>query len=865
MHLSADTKLGAYEILAAIGAGGMGEVYRARDTKLGREVAIKVLPASLTTDPDRLRRFELEARTAGALNHPNILAIYDLGTHNGAPFLVSELLEGETLRARLAEGPPPLRKALDYAVQIANGLAAAHEKGIVHRDLKPDNLFVTKGGRIKILDFGLAKLADPQLSEKPGETAPTLTAPDAPQTHPGAVLGTVGYMSPEQVRGKPADHRSDIFSFGATLYEMVSGQRPFRGNSSVETMNAILKEDPPEISATNRNVPPALDRLIRRCLEKSPDERFQSAHDLAFALDALSALSSSGTAQAALAAERSAKNWLRPLAAAALVVAIGVASFFAGLRTGRGSQASSASFKRLSFHTEKISKARFAPDGRTIVFSAALEGNVPELFMIRSEYPEPQPLGLRDVHLLAISSRGDLALITNARFIAHSLFSGTLAVMPLGGGAPREILEHVREAAWAPDGSSLAVIRDENGKDHLEYPVGKVLYETAGYLSDLCFSPKGDQIAFFDHPLRYDDRGAVDVVDLAGKRKVLSDGYQAEEGIAWTPDGNEVVFSATMGESEGLIVYAVDLRGRRRVALQGAGNTTIQDISSQGRWLITRDEEFARVRAAIPGITPERDFSWLNWSSFPVLSKDRRTLLFSEEGEAAGKNYTVCLRRTDGSPVVRLGEGSALDLSPDGKQALVAVYTSPPQLLLYPTGPGELRRLERGGLENYQAGRWFLDGKRVLVCGNEPGHAARCYVQNVDGGNPRAVTPEGTSWGIISPDGKTILTRSGSKFLLTPVEGGPPQEIPWLKSDERVIRFTPDGRSVLAFRPNEVPTRVERVDLTTGRRQLVKELGPPERAGVQAIASVFIADDEKSYAYSSRGSLSELYLVVGAR
>src|SRR5271155_4022856 len=292
MALSSGTKLGPYEIQSPLGAGGMGEVYRARDARLGRDVAIKVLPEALAKDADRLRRFEQEARTIAALNHPNILGIHDIGTYNGAPFLVSEFLEGGTLRDKLQAGPLPARHAMEYALGIAQGLAAAHDKGIVHRDLKPENIFITRDDRVKILDFGLAKLVRPEGNL---ETATTLTM-QSPSTMPGVVMGTIGYMSPEQVRGEPSDGRSDIFSFGTVLYEMLTGKRAFKKETAAETMTAILKEDPPELTDTGWQGPIALQRILSRCLEKSPDRRFQSASDLAFAMDALTG---TGTTQSA--------------------------------------------------------------------------------------------------------------------------------------------------------------------------------------------------------------------------------------------------------------------------------------------------------------------------------------------------------------------------------------------------------------------------------------------------------------------------------------------------------------------------------------------------------------------------------------
>ena len=539
MTLPAGTRLGPYELQSPLGVGGMGEVYKAHDTKLGRDVAIKVLPSHLADHPEALSRFEREARAIAQLSHPNILAIHEFGRDGQTAYAVMELLEGETLRARLEHGALPARKGVELAVQMALGLAAAHEKGIVHRDLKPENVFVTHEGRAKLLDFGLAKGGVSILAN----SGKTLTTPPADATGPGVVMGTVGYMSPEQVRGEAADHRSDIFSFGAVLYEMLTGVRAFARETAAESMTAILKEDPPELATGGPASSPALQRIVQHCLEKKPGERFQSARDVAFALQALSGSVASGPSVTLLG--KGSRRWLILGAGLAVVaVTLGVATIAsyrrgekAGLRSAAG-----LTFRQLSFRPQTIFQAAFAPDGETIVYSAAFEGNVPGLFTIRPEYPEPRALGLPNTQLLSVSSKGELAILTNPRFVRHRMFLGTLAPVSLGAAAPREILDDVRQADWSPDGADLAIIRAAEGKDRLEYPIGKVLYEAAGYLSDLRVSPRGDAIALFEHPAHWDDRGSVIVVTRAGKRTFLSGDYWVEEGLAWSRTGDEVLF-----------------------------------------------------------------------------------------------------------------------------------------------------------------------------------------------------------------------------------------------------------------------------------------------------------------------------------
>ncbi len=524
MALSSGTKLGPYEIQSPIGAGGMGEIYRARDTRLGRDVAIKVLPESFAADPDRLRRFEQEARAVAALNHPNILAVHDIGAQDGVRYIVTELLEGRTLRDQLNDGALPVRKALDYATQIAEGLAAAHSRGIVHRDLKPENIFCTKDGRVKILDFGLAK----QNLSPAAQLAATMTGATVPDvlTEPGLVMGTVGYMSPEQVRGAATDHRSDLFSLGAILYEMLSGQRAFKRDTAAETMTAILKEEPAELTGTNPAIAPGLDRIVHRCLEKEPQQRFQSASDLGFAIEALSG-SSKSVAVSAPAPQGG--KWR-----IAAVVALALAAMGAGwiARSARSVPQRDPTFHQVSYRRGVVYSARLSSDGKTVAYTAGWDGGPPRIYVASNEFPESRMIDVMQSILLSISSSGELAVFTSARLLDHFEFQGTLSTMPMGGGAPREILKDVTAADWAPDGQSLAVVHFVSGKFRLEYPVGKILFETTGAITQPRVSRDGKMVAFLYHPVRGDDRGSVMVVDSGAKSRVLSDGWEGEQGLA---------------------------------------------------------------------------------------------------------------------------------------------------------------------------------------------------------------------------------------------------------------------------------------------------------------------------------------------
>jgi Tol biopolymer transport system component len=853
MPLGPGVRLGAYEIVEAIGTGGMGEVYRARDARLEREVAIKVLPARLSDDPGALARFEREAKAVAALSHPGILAIFDFGTADGVAYAVTELLDGETLRDRLAHGPLAVRKAVEYAIQIAEGLGAAHEKGIVHRDLKPENLFLTNDGRVKILDFGLARQT---IVAQPEDTSsPTLSR----HTEPGTVLGTVGYMSPEQVRGLPADQRSDVFSFGAVLYEMLSGRRAFKGDSSAETMHAILKDDPPDLLDTNRNLPPGLERIVRHCLEKRPEQRFHSAHDVAFDLQAVSASSGSTTALAPLRSVR----WKRAVGLGALLVAALALGALADRTLRRTHSTEPPTYHRLTFDRGTLGTARFAPDGNSIVYNAAWRGEPTEVFTTRLDSRESRPLGLSGAVLHAISSMSELAVGLSALGAAFNSTS-TLARVPLSGGAPREVLAGVTWADWSPDGSELAVVHREGDLYRVEFPVGTVLYETKGEVTHLRVSPRGDWLAFAEHETgtAATSAGSVLAMDRKGASRVLSKDWVDLFGVAWRPDGQEVWFTATRKSGDFKALHAVTLDGKERLVERMLGQIDLQDIGGGGRVLLTHPSLGIELVALARGATRERDITWLGNSALADLSEGGERVLFTELPEGGAEGGFVYLRKTDGSPAVRLGEGQALALSRDGRWAL-ARRSSPSRLVLLPTGVGEAKSVPGQGL-TYLAGGWFPDSRRFVFVAASAG-GVRSYEQALDGGEPKAIGPAGTSGTLVSPDAKTLLATGPNGFVLVPLEGGEPRKCADLESEDGPIRWSADGASIYVARYQRITTQVFRVELASGRRLLLWEVGGARDPVGADSPVVSVTADGKAYAYSFFRSLGDLYLVDGLK
>ena len=772
MTIATGTRLGPYEINSPLGAGGMGEVYRARDTRLGRDVAVKVLPSLFADDEQRLLRFEQEACAAGALNHPNILAIYDIGKQDGSPYVVSELLEGETLRERMAGSALPPRKAIDYALQVARGLAAAHEKGIVHRDLKPENIFINRDGRVKILDFGLAKLIEPKVAHAQTEI-PTRRV----NTSAGVVMGTVGYMSPEQVSERDVDHRSDIFSFGAILYEMLSGRRAFPGGSVAESMSAILKEDPPALSETNKNFTPTLDRVVRHCLEKSPGERFQSGHDLAFALEALTEASGSAPAQHAplTPATRRERLWITVIAALLLViVALGILAF----RRPQEQRAYPVRFLISSIGTKASTEVGMislseggviSPDGRQLAINVWDSSGVSELWLRSLDSLNARPLQ-------GTASAGTISSFwsPDSRFIGFFSDGKLKKVEAAAGGPPQPICDALVGVggAWNRDGVILFSPENSTG-----------LYRV---------SASGGS--------------SVPVTSLDQSRNETSHRWPV-----FLPDGKHFLYLAQSSQVENTAIYVGSLDSKETKRLLNSNVSAAYAPSGfllfvRGRTLMAQRFDVNTLELSGEAVPLVEELDRMIPTAHASFSVSENVLAYASFTEQNGRLEWFDRTGKSLGTISPQGRYINVALSHDGKRiaaARVDTQTGTRDIWLIDLARGAPLRFTFNPVDEW-LGVWSPDDERIAFTSDQDGPGNLYQKLSSGGANEEQILKTNerkwtTDW---SPDGRVIIytsihPKTGLDLWVLPTEGDR-KPVPYLQTtfNEDYAKFSPNGRFI---------------------------------------------------------------------
>lgn len=857
MALTPGTKLGPYEIQSSVGAGGMGEVYRSKDTRLDRTVAIKVLPQHLSSNPDLKQRFEREARAISSLNHPRICTLHDVGHQDGIDFLVMEYLEGETLAQRLRKGRLPLKEALRIGIEVCEALDKAHRAGIVHRDLKPGNIMLTANGA-KLMDFGLAKTATATVSS--AASAPLLSAaqtlseasPLSPLTTAGTVVGTIQYMAPEQIQGKEADARSDLFALGAVLYEMVTGLKPFEGRSQISVSGAILERDPEPISKIQPLTPPAFEHVVNTCLAKNPEERFQTAHDVKLELKWI-AEHQLQLAQSDATIKQHSQILPWAIAIVAILLCVGAGWLLIGRTVPQ------PLYRMVTFREGTLQNARFSQDGQTIVFSGQWEGDAPQVSTTRIGSPESRPLGIPSATVAAVSRSDELAVIEGCEAVFILDCGGALATVNLAGGAPRAIADHVAYADWSPDSKQIAIVIDDPNDARLEFPPGHVLYrQNSGWLGHPRFSPDGTLIAFENHPIDSDD-GTIDVVDLKGNRRTVSNGWLSIEGLAWRPDGKEIWFAATANTAGWAdAIHAVLLSGKERIVLRFPW-VRLLDISRDGRVLIAHQNWRRQMIGRFNGDSAERPYSWLDDTNPTAIADDGSSLTFTESGELyyIENDSQAYYRKTDGSPAVSLGAGFAV-LSPDGKSILS--FGRQKKLTLQPVGLGAPKELPTPGVTAFAHPSFSGDGQRIAYEGLAAGKEWNVYSQKIDGSPPILVAPRGkNAFPTLSADGSTLaMNENGSAIVLYRADGAPLKRVKGTLPSEQPLEFVNGGRSLLVAKVAGDGSELTLIDLASSHRQLWKRLPTRTYGSGGALA---VTPDLKYYAYGVPHYSTDLYLV----
>jgi len=880
--------IGPYELLSQLGSGAMGVVYLAQDGRLGRKIALKLLPSQFTNDKDRLRRFQQEARAASALNHPNILTVYEVEQRDTLHYIATEFVDGVTLRQHMQARRMSLDEVLNIATQVASALQAAHAAGIAHRDIKPENIMIRSDGYIKVLDFGLAKLTENELS------------PAAAETNPGVVMGTPRYMSPEQARGLDVDLRTDIFSLGTVVYELVTGKLPFEGETTSDVIAALIKDEPESMRTTVPELPLEFEQVVRKALAKDRGQRYQTIEEFSSALRRikdevqLNALVRTNSVGASVSSSEekgqatstragstdpqlqqdtepvTKRSWIRwsvPAFMLLLVGAVVIGSIILPKTDVQPHPKPSSSNARvnpdrqLTYRDGFISAARFAPDGKRVIYSAGFDGKPVELFFTDIEGSQSKSAGLGSVALKSVSRSGKIAVLVDFKLNVSDGYNGTLKILPAEGGPPEQEIPGVDDAAFAPDGS-FAVFKSVLGGQQLEYPDGQVLYKSTGWMSYPRFSPKGDKIAFFEHPLG-DFSGSLAVFDLSSKTiTYLLKEWRALKGLAWDPNADEIWFGGAR-TNKILSVNAVSLSGQLRLDLYEVTEVgaRIDDVSEDGKLLITRGTNHTTMINLQRKSPPDAVNSRFAFSVSADISANGKTLLFYEggyEGKDPLGTKTAYLSRLDGSEPVELGSGKALALSPDGKWALALEQTKPrPQLVLLSTSPGQSKPLPNPSIKEYHYASFFPDGRQILFTGIEEREGAfiRSFVQDVNTGEVHPITEEWTTALRVSPDGKSVITlQPDGSYYIQPLDGGEPKAILGLERDDEPIQWSQDGRAIYVFGEGEFSTKIYRVNLATGERRKWKNIDPPNKVGLVGLelnrGGILITPDGKVCVYT---------------
>lgn len=879
-----------YRIIRLLGSGGMGEVYLADDIRLKRKIALKVLPPHFTVNPDRVRRFEREARAVSALNHPNIVTIHEIGASNSAHFIATEFVDGKTLRQMMNEKPFKLRASINVAFQVTGALSAANSAGIVHRDIKPENIMIRTDGLVKILDFGLAKLTDTPVTGAELETATLL------QSNPGLVMGTVQYMSPEQARGKNVDARTDIWSLGIVIYEMVTGKVPFEGETTSDIIAALIKDEPESIRSIVPEAPLELEELVKKALTKDLRLRYQTISEFLTDLQRLKdqinlhALERTGSDGSLLSSKDSANaqtttparfrstdpqaqqktewlptktslNWTIPVTIGLILLVSMVVVLSLNRRSTPSSLRLTQAPRQLTHRDGFISASRFAPDGRSIIYSAGFDGRPVELFITDVDGSNSRSFGIKSAALKSVSRSGKIAVLFDFELNWSDGYNGTLAILSADGGKPEIIADGIDDAAFAPDGNTFAVIRPGMSGQQLEYPIGQSLYKSDGWMTYPRFSPKGDKIAFFEHPIG-DTSGSIIVLDVASQKKInLSTDWKFLKGLAWNPNGDQVWFGGGKSTKH-LSINAVSLSGQPRMNVYDVPGMAarIEDISDDGRILINQGTNHSTMMVVVDKSKTNAIDSQFAFSTSADLSDDGKTLLYYEGGYESSDSSdlnTSYLLKLDSSENVRLGAGRALALAPDGKSAL-AVQTSPqPQLVILSTSGNEPRTLPNRGMKEYHYATFFPDGRQILFTGVEAHKDAliRSYVQDINTGDVHPITEELTVALSVSPDGKNVITlQPDQNYYIQPLDGSQPTPIPGLEKGDEPIQWSDDSLSVYVTGAGDFATKVYQVSLATGDRREWKEIDPPNKVGLVGLETnrggILITPDGKVCVYT---------------